>query len=507
MKKLKPEPFRSVPVELASPTTTKSSATSDRKTKLLFLLLLILSCLSIRIRVDNDLWFIMNSGRYVLQHGFPYIEPFTMHPNMHFVMQQWLSGVVFWWIYSKLGIVGVIAFTCLILFCVVMITYRLTRHIANDNLLVAFFTTLFVAVLLAQFFYTRPIIFTLLILISEIFLLERYIDTKKPAYLFPLPLLSTLLVNLHAAMWPMQFVLLLPYVIDSFQFKFLMVQGQGYPKKFFYPAIVLMVAAGFVNPYGLDAMTYLFRSYGYTTFTFIDEMKPANINNLLGMIIFGTFLAVGAIYLLRKKGSTKLRYILLTLGTAVLALSSIRSYVIFIICGIFPLAYFLKDLKLPESKEKPTKKTLRLRVVLIALLSVGLIYLFQSQVTKLMEAQLPPPVAAPVNYLLEHENPDDVVLYTGYNDGAYAEFMGFHPYIDARAEVFVTKNNGTYDIMNEYCSLQYGTLYYKEVLDRYQFTHLLVSKTDILSTYLPHDADYQVVYEDESYLIYEHNKG
>ena len=74
-------------------------------------------------------------------------------------------------------------------------------------------------------------------------------------------------------------------------------------------------------------------------------------------------------------------------------------------------------------------------------------------------------------------------------------------------EVFVTKNNGTYDIMNEYCSLQYGTLYYKEVLDRYQFTHLLVSKTDILSTYLPHDADYQVVYEDESYLIFEHNKG
>jgi len=107
-----------------------------------------------------------------------------------------------------------------------------------------------------------------------------------------------------------------------------------------------------------------------------------------------------------------------------------------------------------------------------------------------------------VSYLDEHENRDAMVLYTGYNDGGYAEFMGYKPYIDPRAEVFVKKNNHQADVMKEYCELQYGKLYYKDVLDRYGFTHLLISTDDILATYLPHDAAYEKVYSDENFQIY-----
>jgi hypothetical protein len=113
-----------------------------------------------------------------------------------------------------------------------------------------------------------------------------------------------------------------------------------------------------------------------------------------------------------------------------------------------------------------------------------------------------PAVSQAVEYLVEHEDQDGMVLYTGYNDGGYAEFMGFKPYIDPRAEVFVEKNNHKADVMKEYHDLQFGELYYKDLLDQYGFTHLLISKGDILITYLPHDDAYEKIYEDEIYQIY-----
>jgi hypothetical protein len=80
--------------------------------------------------------------------------------------------------------------------------------------------------------------------------------------------------------------------------------------------------------------------------------------------------------------------------------------------------------------------------------------------------------------------------------------MGLRPYIDPRAEVFVKKNNGQRDVMKEYYELQYGQRYYKEVIEHYHFTHLLISSEDILHAYLPHDAAFELIYEDSAYLIY-----
>ena len=477
-----------------------------RKLRIALFILLFIPCLFLYASLDNDLWFLFNSGRYVLAHGIPVIEPFTMHQNMGFLMQQWLSAVLFWLVYSSLGTYGVLALVFLVLVCIIFMLYRLTMLISNRNFLASFITTLSVSLLLAHFLCTRPIVFTLLILITELYLMERFIASKKVGFLVPLPVLSALLINLHAAMWLMQFVLLLPYAIDSFHFKILRFEGQGFPKRYFFPAVLLMFAAGFLNPYGFRAMTYLFRSYGYSDFLTINEMNAPTVNNILGMVVIGTIIAVFLVYLFKKESQTRLRFALLTFGTALLALSAMRNYVLFLVCGIFPLAYLLRDIKLPKPKEQPSKSTLRLRLILLAFLSLGIVYLGQSQVDALIKASLPPPVAAPVNYLLAHEKPEDVVLYTGYNDGGYAEFMGFAPYIDARAEVFVEKNNGQHDIMHEYCSMLSGDIYYKDVLDEYQFTHLLVSKDDILYAYLPHDTDYMPIYQDDAYSVYQRIK-
>ena len=474
------------------------------KTIVLLQLLVFLPCLFIMLQLNNDTWFLLNSGRYVLQHGIPTIEPFTLHQNFGFVMQQWLTAVIFWVVYSKLGAAGLLALVFLLYCAIVVVTWKLCWHLSEGNPAATFLATLLTSASLMIVMVTRPTIFTLLIIISELYFVERFIHYSKPAFLIPLPILSGLLVNLHAAMWPMQFILLLPYVVDSFRFKIGILEGEGYPKRFFFPALALMFAAGFLNPYGWSGMTYVFRSYGYKEISFVDEMQPVNINEAIGMFIFCAFFLVLAFYLLNRQRTTKLRFVLLTLGTTILTLSSLRSVAFFFVCAYFPLSYLLRDVTLPESKIQSSRNTLRLRVVLGALVAIVAGSMIVQRVMIFDEKKELPTVSAAVNYLIAQEPQDSMRLYMGYNEGGYGEFMGLRPYIDPRAEVFVQKNNHVKDVMKEFYLMQTGQTYYKTVLDEYQFTHLIVAKTDILAVYLPFDNDYQLVYDDSEYSIYRH---
>lgn len=464
--------------------------------------LLFLPCLVVLLQMDNDIWFLLNSGRYVLAHGIPTIEPFTLHANFQFLMQQWLSAVLFWSLYAKFGSVGVIALVFVVYCVTVYVIYLLARHLSGGNQIASFLAAIITSAALKPAMVSRPIIFTMLILVCELYVVERFISANKPAWLLPLPVLSALLINLHAAMWPIQFVILLPYMIDSFRFKVLFVEGQGFAKRYFFPAIGLMAAAGFLNPYGLSAMTYVFRSYGFAEINMVLEMQPADINQVSGMLVFGVFLLLLAIYLIKKDHKTRLRYALLPLGTAVLALSSVRSFSLFAACGIVPIAYVLRDVTLPQGKIKTQQGVLKLRAVLAVLVVITLCLLVGQRVSSAVEKGQEPEVNSAINFLLR-EDTEHMVLYTGYNDGGYAEFMGLKPYIDPRAEVFVEKNNKQKDVMKEYYNLQFGQLYYRDVLEEYDFTHLLVSRADLLATYLPHDEAYRLVYEDDTYLIYQ----
>ncbi len=474
----------------------------NKSTHAILIALIFLPCLILTLHLDNDLWFLLNSGRYVLQHGIPAMEPFSMHQGFHFVMQQWLSATIFWSIYAKCGAIGILALVFVVYFATVFVLYKLISLLAGGNEIATFVTAMIASAALKPAMISRPMIFTMLILVCELYCTEQFIHTKKPLWLLPLPILSVLQINLHAAMWPMQFIILLPYCVDAFRFRFHVLEGEGYPKRFFFPALGLMFLAGFLNPYGWSAMSYVFRSYGYQEIGMVQEMQPVDINQVSGMLIFGLFALLLAFYLFKKERKTRLRYVLLSLGTAVLTLSSLRSYSLFAACGIFPLAYLLRDVSLPKSKIQTQKGVLRLRAVLMALVAVVVGVLVISRVSEFDEQKETPKAAKAVDYLLEHENTEDMILYTGYNDGGYVEYRGLKPYIDPRAEVFVKKNNQVKDVMKEYYELEAGKTYYKDFLNTYGFTHLLLTRKEVLYVALPHDPDYELIYEDDAFLIY-----
>ena len=157
-----------------------------------------------------------------------------------------------------------------------------------------------------------------------------------------------------------------------------------------------------------------------------------------------------------------------------------------------------------EINNNVTKKTMLLRKILIGIIIILISFAVYSSVNiSGVSDQDYNSINDTIEFILINEDISNVKLYTGYNDGGLAEFKGIPSYLDTRAEVFVKKNNKKDDVLKEYFQLQTGTIYYKDVLNKYNFTHLIVTEDDILNTYLKHDDDYGILYSNNKYTLFE----
>ena len=467
---------------------------------LLFPLLL---CYSNNMKLDNDIWFLLNHGRYVLENGFTHIEPFTIHSNLAFVMQQWLSASIFWIIYKYLGEIGLRLLSVLILFLITVVVHKLCMLISNNKFYLSSIITFIITVSLSiLFIVSRPQIFTYLILILELYFLELYIKNNNKKYLYPLPILSLLLINLHASMWFMLFLFMLPYLIDSFKINFGFIKGEGYNNKPLFIVLVIMLAVGFINPYGIDAIMYVFNSYGVKQINLlVGEMKSLNILSFFGKFAYFLIFSVMFVYVFAKKGGLKLRYFLLFCGTVYLSISNCRSFALFIISSIFPLASYLEGyfkVYVDRLSNWPKKMLIQLKVICCIFMILGLV-MFMFINAKKVNNNYNPEVYNSANYVLKNYK-NDIVLYTGYNDGGYLQFLGYKTYLDPRAEVFLKANNKKSDIFIEYYNLQNNELNGYDFLNKYKFDVLILDRDDVLNKYV---NNYKIVYSDNYRSVFE----
>ena len=467
------------------------------------LFLLFIPCLFIRLKFDSDTYWLVNSGRYVLSHGIPHIDPFTLHHGLHLVMQQWLSATIFALIYDILGSPFLYALVGVFMGLIIYSVFRLCLRVSDSNFPVSFAIALAVGIPLDFFMVPRPNLFSIFLFTLELNILESMVRARQPDkwVLGCLPLLSVLLVNLHAAMWPFFFVLMIPYFIDGFRFSIWGVKGQGYPLPPLAIAAGLSLAAGWFNPYGFESMTYLFRSYGHAYISsMIAEMQSPDFKSILGIMYFIIYFIPILIFSFHQ-GRTPLRYVLLIVGTGFMGLSSARSLSLFLVCGIPFLAYPLKLVQPPAlSNTQPRFPWLRYVMMGTLVVLLGLIFIIKAENSEKVSEILQPVKA--VDYIKIHLKSKDIRLYTSFNAGGYSEFRGLRPFIDTRAEVFCKSNNKKEDIINDYFDVAFGKTHYRELIRKYELTHFLVGKTDLLYVYLPEDPDFELLFVDGDFKVF-----
>lgn len=494
-----------------------------------------------------DTYFVMNLGRYVLEQGFPHVDPFTIHEGLQLVAQQWLSGVIFWEMYQALGVEGLYLTDAIIGAATVLIHWRLCLYVSDGNKILSFVLSFIVLLLVTPSIVPRPHIFSTPLLLIEVFLLEKFTRTGKKRFLIPLPLIGVALINLHAAVWMMSLVLCLP---------FLFVKDSKHVKLLF-AAMTTISICGLINPYGVDAMTYVFRSYGVDAINNnISEMFTPTAHDLRGKFFYLTA-AILIATLARFK--VPLRYIVLSGGLTFMAVMHVRNVMLFYFLATFPIVCAWKD-------SEPSKvlanvglllplfflltfvntavittllndKLDRLSALTGMLLFASILVVLYNLLIAKCEGRLLHPAILPqkicslfvsafivsgimfttldgnepdktfanaLEFLLRTERPEDIALYVNQGIGGLAGMYGVKYYIDSRSEVFLPANNGQKNIFAEYLDFKSGKLYYKDFFSRYDFTHIIVtSKETMLYNALTHDKSFRVIYESERVEGYE----
>jgi hypothetical protein len=465
----------------------------------MFLLLSLCPVLLYKPAFQNDTYWLINTGKYIVHNGFPKTEPFTIHQGLHFIVQQWLSTILFHESYQMGGAAGVHILIIGVCAMILFLIYRLALQLADGKKLLASYIAAFIGVILSFYMMPRPQVFSLLVFVAEVSFLEYYVRNQERhwAVIFALPLLSALLVNLHSAIWPVFFLLCIPYLIDGFKFRIGGIEGHGYRKGPLFMGLLFSILLGLANPYGFHAMTYLFNSYGNSAInSHVQEMFSPDFKSISGMFIFVVVLAVVFIYLL-VRGGTRFRYVLLTVGTLYMGLSSVRSFSLFIIFGLVFLSYYLKAIDLSASM--PARR--RAILVSIAVLAMSFVRISHIPNVRAIEEDYRPEAA--VRYIRSNIDLSKMRIYNSYDTGGYIEFSGIRSFIDSRAEIYTKKLNRKEDIFQDYCDALAGKLYYTDLIAKYSFTHLLVNNDDLMNNCLKNDKKYRVVFHDTKYVIYE----
>ena len=456
--------------------------------------------------LDNDIWYLLAEGKYIIQNGIYHVDPLSMHADLAIVVQNWLSAVIFWILYAFLGSSGIFVTVIIANFFICFLLYKICMVISKKNKILSIIIMLVTDLNLCLYFVvSRPQIFSFIILLLAIYLLELYIETNKNKYIYYLPLLSFLEINLHASLWWMLILFIIPYLFDSFKNQKL--QLQGYNKKPLFIIFIITLLVGFINPYGLDAITFIFRSYGDKyMLTYINELQPLTINSFIGAHMIGVIIITTLFYVFFRDGKIRVRYIMLYCGTVILGFISIKGLSHFILVAIFPIALLLKD-KVPKdfsNAKKILKKLSNFFVPLIGLACLGLlIFSFIKSKDKVLLENNAKDAMDLIDFFT---GTNTATVYASFNNGGYVEFRGYKAYIDPRAEVFLKINNKKEDIHSEYYDFQFGKIDVATFLNKYNFDFLLVDITDRL--YLDMDmTNYIVVYDDIStlYKVYARN--
>lgn len=450
---------------------------------------------------ENDIWFLLKHGEYILKHGFPHIEPFSMHQNFSFVMQQWLSSIIFYLSHKTFRQYGILLVMLITNILILYFLYKLCMLISENRFRLSIIITCITDIFLLLFMIPRPWIFTMLNLIIVLYIMELFYKKNNRKALYFLPLISLIQINIQSSMWFMLFIFMLPYIVCLFIEKEQLNKNNIINISLI---IILMFICGFINPYGIDNILYIFNSYGnYYINNTVTEMQAISLSESKSLFYSHLFYIILLIqlliYIFCKNGKFELRHLFLFLGVTFLGLKNIRSIWIFII-GTIPflssyLKPYFKKLSFKEENlelEPDERKKYYLVIVILCIYTCGVSVIANSKFTNKLEKGID------AIYNTSNVNAKTTV-YTSYNNGSYAEYRNLKPYIDSRAEIFIKKNNHKEDIMKEYYLVYNGYTSYDKFINKYKFDYMIIMKNEAIYTSALKDKNYKSIYYSKKY--------
>jgi hypothetical protein len=199
-----------------------------------------------------DTGFHIRVGEYIIDNAtIPTHDIFSSAiPPVTWTPPEWLAEVIFAVLYKPFGLTGVVVFMIFVISAIYAILFKFLRS-SGVSIIVAALIAVLAAGASAIHWLARPHIFSLLLLLIWYIVLDTY-QYKNKNYLYLLPLLMLLWVNLHGS-YVMGFILLIVYIAGNFlkaRFKKEERQASYGRTKVFVLFFFLCLLASLLNPQG-----------------------------------------------------------------------------------------------------------------------------------------------------------------------------------------------------------------------------------------------------------------
>lgn len=460
-------------------------------------------------KFQNDTFFDIPIGRYILNNGIDMMDHFTWHTNLSYTYSHWLFNIVEYIIYSLYNFNG-IYIAVVILSCFIGLTMFEIMNKKTKNIALAFIMTIF-ALWCARFTFTaRAQIITYLLFILEYYFVEKLVTTNKKFYSVILIIIPIIIANVHASVWVVSFIFYLPYIAEFLLYRFFNIDKhkgeykiiiENHNIKLLLITMFITIFTGLLTPLGNVPYIFMTGNLSGLSQQYIAELQPLTIITELGCCIFLVLFMFTVFF---KNTKFKLVDLLYFFGLLTMSLMIYRSIWYFYLIGIFPLVSFLNEVfenyeltnKMNELFEN-YKIIITICIIMIIISTINIINMSGDDFID--SKQYPIEIT---KYILEDIDYKNMRIYNGFNYGSYLELNGIPAFMDSRSEVYCKEFNDT-SILEDVMNLENGKVNYKEVFEEYNITHALVYKNSALNWSLLENTEYKLIYEEENFCFYE----
>lgn len=538
--------------------------TTKTKFNIIAIIAIIIVCIVISpISMQNDTFYTVKIGEHIIENGgIDMQDPFSWHENLEYTYPHWLYDVGMYLIYNLGGWNGIYIST-VVLCCILGIMLYLTNVKICKNHLISFLLTIGVMFLCKPYIAARAQLVTFILFVLTIYLIEKFLESRKLKYAVTLIGISILIANLHVAVWPFYFVLYVPYIaeyiictiIDADVIIRLQILGnkilyklskknpekqdninekinlakekiekiskvreenrkkpyklrveKNENVKYLILVFLICILTGLCTPLGSTPYTYLIDTMNGITTQNINEHLPLTLINAKEFLCI--IIAIVAL-LMFTDIKIRLKDILFIGGLFILALMSRRQISMFLLIGIYVvnrlICEFLEKYKAREEIEDittflTTKTGAILFVVIFVLVGVKNIkQKLESNEKYINESSYP---VAACQYILDNIDLNTAKFYNEYNYGSYMLYKGIPVFIDSRAELYTPEFNEGINVFEDFLNISNIGLYYEDKMEEYGITHLIMYKNSKLNMFISRDNNYEKLYEDDSFVIY-----
>ena len=460
-----------------------------------------------------DYFYMIPTGKYIVQHGVPTTHTHHILP-INTIIQQWLYCVYLYAIHN-LGQIGMITSILVTLFAIFYMQYKLFKETDAPKpqiIIAVFLSAVLSGYATLQLLTIRPEAITILLVFIEIYCVEKFFKTNKPLYVYVLPFLMLLEINVHGSMWIIHYIALLPYIVPNVLPHFCTKGDMNKSHiKHLGISVLLMTAAMLANPYGIKMPMYLIDTFRAHTFDYVDitEIAKPEICSLQGLY---TVLIVALVCFLLTKKKTKISSMYAIAGYTLMSVTAYRNIVFVYIAMTYLTREILETTKTSLTFDIDIKKESNvINTALLCVISAVCIYMIHPLFTSNdLTVQTMGPTEI-INYLNENTT-KDAHIYTGINSGSFLEYAEYKTYMDSRPELYTNEIGKTGNILYEYkyfgCHDSSIDLpsdeAYEEYINKYDFSYFIIDCEFRMKNYLDaHPDKYKYIMQDGAFFLYE----